>query len=315
MATLNLAGLQSQNTLATQYLQTWKPPKTGFADDLFPMLDNLKKTKGDVPYIDPAEFLRYEDTERGNLAKANEITFDWSTNSYQMKKWSEAVPYSEDDVEEGQGLGGVFSNLPLLYSKLLRTRFEVARQVRAAAEVTANATAGALSGNAWDSASGVTIKADIDGWLEQVRLANGMKPNRMYLSEKTARVMFRDPTFTDYVKAQTSIAVLTRQQKLELAQQWLDIPKIFVDEGVYQPAIEGQTPTTLVDILGKLCIIAYVENLSSFGGIGHGMTFRKRLYTRTIRLEEREGLKTELNVYEIQKILNAASIVQTSVLA
>jgi hypothetical protein len=314
MSNLSLQGIKNLNPVLTQYFQTYIPPES-VAEKLFPVID-LRKTKGQIPQSVQREFLRTPNTKRANLAKATEVNNTYALANYEMHKYALSKKYSQDDLDEGKALGGIFSDMPKLWTTNLRNMMELDREKRAYDNVIANATAGALLGNKWDSATGVTIQKDLFYNRNFIRLGKsgstvgiGKMPNTMIMSRTVADVALIDPTFQAYLKAQTTVAILDEGQKLDAFRKWTGIPNIHIAEQIEMQVVEGQADNVATDVWSDTVVLAYVEPIGQYTGFGHGFTFRKNIYVRNFELVEEEGFKTEMNMYEEFGIIKAEAIV------
>jgi hypothetical protein len=314
MANLSLAGIKGLNPVLTQYMQDYIPPDA-VCDKLFPVI-NLQKTKGQIPQAVQREYMRTPSTKRGNLTPATTANKTYTLADYEMFKYSLAYDYSKDDLDEGKALGGVFSDMPLMYTKMLRNQMQLDREKRCYAEVIAEATAGSLSGNQWNSGSGVTIRADIYQNRDFIRLGKaastlgiGKFPNLMIMSRTVADVALNDSTFIAYLDKQTNVAILDETTRINVFSKWTGIPNVIIAEMPEMQVVEGQSDSVAVDIWSDTVVLAYVEALGAFTGFGHGYTFRKNQYVREFELLKEEGYRVELNMFETFEIIKPEAIV------
>lgn len=304
---LRLAGLKNINNFLTQYLQTFKPEELA-CDKIFPMVPT--DADGKIPQLVTANLTRRINALRGNDNKTNIIELLWDWKAFETHEYSVGTFITARDKARAAHIGGVFKDLALMKTKTCRILIDLDRENRAYDEVAANATAGTREGNQWNAASGVKIEEDIKKQSNVIRGNVGKRANLMVISRLLAEAAFRNADFRAFYKDMSSVAILTEEQKLETLAKWSGIPNIFIAEMVQQPNIEGQTPTTMVDVWGDRLVIAYVETLGSWSGLSHGFTFRHRQYARQYEIPERNGTQVEANLDEEVKIINPGAIVQ-----
>lgn len=191
MPTNRAAGLQVVDPLLTQIARRYQPD--GYIQDQLLSDIPVKTFTGKyIVFTDQYWFMDETPTATEDRAPSREIDYEWSTDSFDCKKHSLKVSYTDDEVDQAaQGAMDIRREK----TEFLAHRFKHAREIRLAALLLASGDGGQLSAGRtstpsvnWDQDT-ATIESDIKTGVVDVYDTIGIVPNLMVIPFKVAYAM------------------------------------------------------------------------------------------------------------------------------
>jgi hypothetical protein len=240
-----LSNLRHVDPVLTELAQGYSNAEM-IADALFPFV-NVTKEAGKIPEHSKEAFRIYG-TERGLRADSNVLSPEDRTDiDYALTEHDIAYPI--DYREEEEDIFDTQAHATHVSTSAIMLRHEkIAADI---AQASANYPSGhktALSGSSrWDQSASTPID-DIKTGRNAIRAAIAKYPNTLVLGATAFETLQEHASIIERIKY-SNIGVVT----IDLLKQVLNIPRIFVGQGVY--SADGSSFT---DLWGDAAILAYV---------------------------------------------------------
>jgi hypothetical protein len=254
------------------------------------------KKEADRYYVFSREELRNLDALRAAGARANEVSWDVSTSTYQCEEYALAHMLADRIVDNADTPVKPRSTTTEKLTKWINLGYE--KRIQALAQSTATVTNNATPGTKWDAASGQTPEADTDIAKTSIRRTAGTNPNTMVMSDPVWQAVKRwlkaqsDVTYDEWIKKGTPPPKLWN----------LDL---IVAGSVENTANEGQSDS-ISDIWNDNVLVCYREKSPSLDSLSFMYTFRSRSFrVKTWREEARDGQMIETSVVQDEVVCAA----------
>lgn len=237
------------------------------AEMLFPVA-RVSKSVGKY-YIYDKSSLRRNKTDRAIGAKANEVEYGLSTDSYSTKDHAlkEPVPFEIMEQADAALNPEVDATESVTEMLLIDKEVALATSMQSTATITQNVT---LSGtDQWSDFDNSDPFDDIRTAITTVQKAIGRRQNTLVLGQQTFDKLADHPDLVDRVKY-TSKDSLTA----EMIAKIFNLKQCIIGSAVYNTANEGQTDS-LDFIWGKHAWVCYIPETVKLKQVAFGFTITR----------------------------------------
>jgi len=280
------------------------------ADKVLPTLPVSKQSDKYFVIDETREGLRQQDDNRAPGAKANEIDFDVSDDSF----------FCSDHVLDGVIPDEEVANADeVLRPSIQRTEFLtnailLNAEIAAAATLSAGITNTAAATAVWTDVANADPIADFDAGAQSVMDNAQVAPNAVWFDYKGLRALMRVPSIIDRIKfssSPTTPSVVT----LDALAALFGVENVYVGRAFKNTAAPGAT-ATVSTVWGSDAYIGYIPPRPAPRIMAMGLTFSwsrgggdavQGVSVRRWRDEGREGDIIRVRRYYDQKIIVAAA--------
>lgn len=206
---------------------------------------NTPKKEGEYPVITTETFLKTQKTKRAPRASYNRSDYTFGKGNYSCSEhgFEELLDDSERELYGDAQIDCETIAVLRAVDVILRQQ-----EIRIIAKVldTASITNSAV-GISWSTAATAIPRANVMAAIEAMRSANGVKPNKMVISEKSKNDLLLTAELTDALKYTNPIELGGVAAQLRILAQYFGVDEVLVAGSQKDTAKKGQDKS-LADI-------------------------------------------------------------------